>query len=250
MIESDFEYQKMFDAESSHWWYRNLHQYTIDLIIRNFGTNKEISILDAGCGTGGLLNYLKEHGYNNIQGFDISNKAISLCKERGLNVKRGDLNKIAQVYSDRAFDVIVSNDNFYYIEDIKRENFIEDVYKILNKPGCLIMNTPALKSFAGIHDICVGVSKRFSQKEVNHIFSFSKFELSTYYWPFLLSPLIFIIRSLQRVKLKYFSPQIIESDINMLNSVINHLLWKIVRFEIIYFEKKPFGSSIMILAKK
>jgi 2-polyprenyl-3-methyl-5-hydroxy-6-metoxy-1,4-benzoquinol methylase len=40
------------------------------------------SILEIGCGTGQLAEYLKDEGYNNYEGFDFANKAIEMARQR------------------------------------------------------------------------------------------------------------------------------------------------------------------------
>jgi 2-polyprenyl-3-methyl-5-hydroxy-6-metoxy-1,4-benzoquinol methylase len=72
----------MFELESQHWWYKILHLQCLHQIQDHF-ISKSINIVDAGCGTGGLINYLNQNGYKNISGIDVSTKAIECCKLRG-----------------------------------------------------------------------------------------------------------------------------------------------------------------------
>ncbi len=62
-------------------------------------------ILDAGCGCGYSLEVLKEIGYENIKGFDLTPQFIQTAKTKGFNVKTGDLRKIP--FKEK-FDVIIS----------------------------------------------------------------------------------------------------------------------------------------------
>lgn len=48
------------------------------------------SIVDIGCGDGLLLEHLKNKGIS-VKGVDISEKAIAICKERGLDCVQGDI---------------------------------------------------------------------------------------------------------------------------------------------------------------
>ncbi|HXG06255.1 MAG TPA: class I SAM-dependent methyltransferase, partial [Nitrososphaera sp.] len=57
--------------------------------------NMNASMLDAACGEGGLLLYLRQKGYENLDGFDLSPENVNLCHEVGLDfVKRWDVLKI------------------------------------------------------------------------------------------------------------------------------------------------------------
>ena len=62
MLKNDQEYQQMYNAETNLWWYKILHEKVFDQIKRH-SKNQEISLLDAGCGTGGLITFLKKNGY-------------------------------------------------------------------------------------------------------------------------------------------------------------------------------------------
>ncbi len=51
---------------------------------------EEGEVLDVGCGDGLLLEYLKKQGLE-VTGIDISEKAIEICRERGLTCMQGDI---------------------------------------------------------------------------------------------------------------------------------------------------------------
>ena len=70
------------------------------------------------------------------------------------------------------------------------------------------------------------------------------------YWPFLLSPVIFAIRSYQRIKLAIQKNPTIESDVEMPSPTINNLLYKVTNFEQKYLGWKPWGSSLFIVLEK
>jgi SAM-dependent methyltransferase len=64
------------------------------------------SVVDVGCGTGALLEALRERGCE-VFGFEYSKAALAYCRERKLAVAKFDLEKDA--WSDeRTFDVAVS----------------------------------------------------------------------------------------------------------------------------------------------
>jgi len=46
--------------------------------------DRNAPILDAGCGEGNLLAFLRAKGYANLSGFDLSPECVRLCRERGL----------------------------------------------------------------------------------------------------------------------------------------------------------------------
>ena len=58
MLDRPEEYEKMAEAEGVHWWYRTLHQMILSTL-REFAHAETEPIIDAGCGTGGLIQFLQ-----------------------------------------------------------------------------------------------------------------------------------------------------------------------------------------------
>ncbi|MEO6686238.1 MAG: class I SAM-dependent methyltransferase, partial [Dyadobacter sp.] len=63
MINNRAEYQRMFEVEQKLWWYQILHEKVLYQIEKQFKKNKNITILDAACGTGGLLSFFQANDY-------------------------------------------------------------------------------------------------------------------------------------------------------------------------------------------
>tara|TARA_Y100000590_G_scaffold137582_1_gene157527 strand:- start:73 stop:711 length:639 start_codon:yes stop_codon:yes gene_type:complete len=70
---------------------------------KKYAQNKNIIILDAGCGTGLVGKELKKNNYNNIHGLDLSKKLLNLVPE-------GYYNKLDIMDLNKSINV---NDNFY-----------------------------------------------------------------------------------------------------------------------------------------
>src|SRR5277367_538734 len=52
------EYAAMFQAEQTHWWYHALHRLIFDSLGHELPDWRDRMILDAGCGTGAILEQL------------------------------------------------------------------------------------------------------------------------------------------------------------------------------------------------
>jgi len=247
------EYRMMYEAEEKLWWYKILHEKVLKEIQNKFIENKEIKILDAGCGTGGLMNFLIKHGYNNIQGFDYSEDAVSFCKERNLIVRQTDITNFEGVFEQENFDVIVNNDVVYQFDNATIINIFITFQSILKSDGIIITNNNAFNIFFGTHDIAVGGKQRFRLSDFERIFLNSHLEIVYHsYWSLILSPLILLVRLIQQVQLKlnFIHLKNIKSDISIPSNFANNFLYTAVKFEESLFRKGIFGSSLFMVLKK
>ena len=237
----------MNDVENRHWWYRSLHELVLAHIKNNF-ESKQIHILDAGCGTGGLLDFLQNDNFSNLSGFDLSIDAVKSSLDKGLNVKALDLREF--FFQGKKYDVIISNDTLYYLTFEEQKKLLNNFYKSLNKGGVVFFNLPSFNAFEGIHDIAVGIKNRFNKQKIEDLVGLAQFDVQKIYWPFLLSPLIYLARLIQRFKLKHMKKIKIDSDIDIPSPLVNETLYWLVKFENKYIKRKPFGSSLFLILKK
>lgn len=240
----------MAQVESRLWWYRALHQLTVDALAAHLRGRNAV-IVDAGCGTGGLLVFLRERGYQNCLGFDASPHAVAVCQERGLPVQLCDLRQMEQLPFPQSSDAIVSNDTLYFFTPAEREGILKLFAKHLSSGGLLILNVPALRAFRGIHDMSVGIGHRFSKAEMEALLNSAGFiPVRIRFWPFLLSPLIYAKRLSQRIRLRHSSRVPVRSDIDLPPAAVNWLFESITKMENAFLSWKPFGSSLFVVARK
>ncbi|MEM6321127.1 MAG: class I SAM-dependent methyltransferase [Bacteroidota bacterium] len=248
MLDRAIEYEKMAATEAELWWYRVLH----DLVYAQLaGDNRDLAIVDAGCGTGGLLQMLIGKGFANAVGFDLSEHAINFCQDRQLNAFQGDMLEIGTYFLANSKDCIISNDVFYFLSEKEQLAFLRESYRLLKKGGQLIMNVPALAAFGGMHDLSVGIDKRFSKQQLQGLIRQTDFSIKKLnYWPFLLSPIIFAVRFGQRLKMRFFKNETITSDVALPSPTVNRLLYQITTFERQYLPWTPWGSSLLVVLEK
>jgi homoserine O-acetyltransferase len=77
------------------------------------------SVLDLGCGSGGLLARLKQRPHRNLVGVELDEKKIVTCVGRGLNVIHSDLNKGLGAFADKEFDCIVLSQTLQAVFDVE-----------------------------------------------------------------------------------------------------------------------------------
>lgn len=102
--------------------------------------NKEACCLDIACGSGTFLYFLKQKGYKNITGIDISPQQVALAKQVCDDVREVDVKEF--LASGSAYDLITI---FSFIEHLSRDeamNLMDEVYKSLSPGGRIILITP------------------------------------------------------------------------------------------------------------
>ncbi len=106
---------------------------------------RDISILDVGCGKGVLLYIFKKKGYGNIRGVDISKEQVRLAKQVVNDVVEEDAVVYLKQHAD-SFDLILGMD---IVEHLRKEevlDFLEACYESLKPNGRLILQTPNAES--------------------------------------------------------------------------------------------------------
>lgn len=238
------EYQTMNDFETNYWWYVGLHELILQFVEKK-SRGRALRILDAGCGTGRMLELLQQH---NAEGFDFSNEAIEICHSKQLdNVYRQNLNLW---WPQSKFDVIISADVLCSEGIDNYEQILKNFYTGLNHDGKLILNLPAFEVLRRNHDKAVFVAKRFRLKELKKSLKNAGFQIDfiSYRLPFL-----FFIIFMKKIYQKLFKIDEVESDLSDLPDFLNSFFLLVVRIENTLFKYKIFkfiGSSVFAVAKK
>ena len=112
--------------------------------------DKNIKILDIGCGLGQFLYWLKTKGYNNYLGADVSQEMLDFCKANVTN-KVLKINSMAEFLADKkeAYDLIVLNDVIEHLPKTEIINDLEIIKTALKQSGRLIVKTNNLAAITG-----------------------------------------------------------------------------------------------------
>jgi SAM-dependent methyltransferase len=184
----------MFRVEETHWWYRALHRIVFDALDRHLPDWRERRILDAGCGTGAILQRLGNPERN--VGVDLAPEAIEFCRQRGLtNVQQADI--AALPFADESFDAVISSSVLYHdwVKDI--DAAMRELKRVLRPGGFLFLVLPAFSFLHSAHDVAVMTARRFTKREVRSLLHKHGLRIRQLtYWTTLLFPLALIARTL------------------------------------------------------
>lgn len=246
------EYQAMFEVEDRMWWYKTLHDRVIHELKSGSPDYRNLRVLDAGCGTGGLLTRLRAEGVNAIEGFDYNEHAVEFSKSRGLPVSRKDIT--AFHYPPESFDVIISDDVLYQFDDPELLEALRCIHRALKPGGIFITNNNAFSVFGGIHDIAVGSKRRFVRADFDRFLAaFPDFRIvKATYWSLFLSPLILGVRLFQKLQLRlgWVKAEEVRSDVSLPSEGVNNFLYRVCTLERSLLKRSPFGSSLFLVIRK
>jgi SAM-dependent methyltransferase len=83
-IFSEAYYERLHDVEDRHWWSRGMRQVAAALMDPFLDRRRPWTVLDAGCGTGVTLDWLRGLGITGPSiGIDSSPHALAFCRSRG-----------------------------------------------------------------------------------------------------------------------------------------------------------------------
>jgi 2-polyprenyl-3-methyl-5-hydroxy-6-metoxy-1,4-benzoquinol methylase len=103
--------------------------------------NKEVKIVDLGCGFGTFVKPAMDAGYNQVAGYDISEEQVKVANELGMpNVYLSSID--AYFAKGESVDVIVGLDIIEHFTKDELIDFLGKVKTALNKGGKVIFRTP------------------------------------------------------------------------------------------------------------
>lgn len=104
--------------------------------------NKEIEILDLGCGIGSLIAACKKKGYKNLIGIDISDQQVEIAHQLDVHeVIKADIFDYLKKH-ESAFDVISGMDIIEHFTKDELVDLVQLIKKALRKGGMAIFRTP------------------------------------------------------------------------------------------------------------
>lgn len=240
------EYAQMYALEKDYWWYKGLHELVGEMLRRCATHGKQLDILDAGCGTGRMLQVASKYG--SARGIDYSPDAVNFCAQNGLtNVCREDLN--IWIPEPAKYDAIISLDVLYHAAIQDDAAIIAKFYRALKDRGVCIVNLPAFPLLFRNHDLAVHTRRRYKRGPGARLFKDAGFQvrLATYRLPHL------FLMILAKKIIQSLAPRKDESDLQPLSHWLNNVLYYLMRLEnrvILSGVPLPFGSSLFLVVEK
>jgi len=240
------EYEMMYRAEDHHWWYTGMRAISTALLERRLAPNRDLTILDAGCGTGSCMQWLQQFGQ--VAGIDLAPEAVSFCRQRGLE-RLGQATICSLPFVDAGFDLVTSFDVMSACDTQAASRAIDEFHRVLRPGGHLLLRLPAYQWLYSRHDQLVHTRHRFSRGEIARRLREHGFDLEhTSYANCLLFPLA----AAKRIKDKLLPPKQACSDVSVTGGWMNPIFSRMLRSEAPLISRfgLPFGLTVVALARK
>lgn len=241
-------YQQANELKDKHWWFLGRAR-VISAVINAFLKNKNLKILDAGCGAATSLPILAPFG--RLYGVDKAQEAIKFCRGKGyLQLKKGDVAVLP--FREKTFDLVAALDLFEHTKDDQKAIF--ELGRVCRKGGWLVATVPAFAFFWSENDIATHHYRRYEKKELQRKIEKAGFKIKKLaYFNFFLFPLFLFWHLLWLIKKKAIRDYQPRSTLSArIPSLINSLFAFLFSLETCFLPKVnfPFGLSLICLALK
>ena len=159
-----------YDKDMVDWAYSGPKE-TVD-VFKKYAKNKNIKILDAGCGTGLVGIELKKNGYLNIDGVDLSKKLLELVPPNYYQkLSQIDLNKSLEI-ENNTYGAIMCVGTFTFGH--VKPNALDEFIRICKNKAliCFTINEGIYKEY--------GFDKKIKNLENSNSWKMKKFFKSNY----------------------------------------------------------------------
>ena len=165
------------ESEGDAWFKRNeksfsknfrdmkVHNATLSYLLSlPIANNKNINLIEIGCGEGSLLSHIRKERHWNLYGIDPSKEAIQKANKVGINASVGTADNLS--FKENTFDIILFGFCLYLCD-------INDLFKIANQTNRIAKK----KAWIIIVDFWSDEFRKVPYKHLEGVYS-SKYDFS------------------------------------------------------------------------
>lgn len=241
------EYTIMYEMEEGHWWFVGMRRFYFTLLDKFYKNEDKLSILDAGCGTGIMLECFKRYG--SPVGLDISNDALHFCRIRGhRKILRASI--IDPPFADNSFDLVSAIGVLCQLKAKDDLIALRGFHRILKGGDRIILQVPAYDFLKCQHDKATHLKHRYTKGELKMKMEHAGFIIDRITY---INTILFPLIALSRIVKKAIGPKdSFRSDLRPMPAFLNNILTFVLMIEARLAKSIdfPFGLSILCIAHK
>ncbi len=160
------DYADLYELEENLWWFVGMREVTaalLDAVCPPAARARDI--LDAGCGTGGMLAWLARYaGTGRVVGIDVERMALDFCRERG-HERLAQASVTDLPFADSSFDLLTSFDVLVQLPGERADvRAMREMYRVLRPGGIAFVRVAAYSWMRSGHDEALGTQRRYQLK--------------------------------------------------------------------------------------
>jgi SAM-dependent methyltransferase len=230
--------------EDRHWWFAG-RRAVIGALLDRMDLPTDPSIVEAGCGTGGNLDMLRERGI--VRAFEPFGEAVDIARDRHptIEVRAGELPRRLP-YPDASFDLVAALDVLEHVDD--DVGAMASLVQLARPGGWIIVTVPAHQVLWGSHDRRLHHLRRYGRRQIRELATEAGAEVTfeTAYNT-VLAPIAIVYRILERMVGRDFGNQE-----RMPPAFVNDVLAAFFKLErhVVTRARVPFGLSYALVLRR
>jgi SAM-dependent methyltransferase len=253
---SEEYFARLYEVEEEHWWSRGMREVAGGILSAHYRDARGLRVLDAGCGTGATLNWLRRYQPRMVIGVDIFRQPLRFCRTRGAALL-SQSSVLALPFGDESFDLIVCNDVIQHLPGEGADELaFGEFYRALEPGGCLLVRTNSRQGSRG-QNAAAGRHRLYHVAELRERLERVGFSVMKMTYA---NALMGVIPMVQRYLKRSRTPQHHQDHGLAIRLLPGHLrflntpLYWVMKLEAWFLSKpacaSPFGQSIFCLAQK
>lgn len=242
-------YERFRELEKTHFWFLSRRAIFFDVLDRALPATKDLTVLEIGCGAGGMLVPLQCYG--DVHGMDIDVEYLRFCKERGFpKVLAGSGHDLP--FADASYDLVALFDCLEHIPDEGRA--LREILRVMKPGGHVFFSVPAYEWLWSNNDDIAHHQRRYTKSRLVRALRDAGFEVrrASYFNAFLL-PLIIPSVLIQKLRGALgWLPEGYNNTSVPVPKPLNWIFTKLMsgeRFALRGFDL-PFGHSLIAVARR
>jgi len=240
------EYARMHALEDWYWWFVARRNASARMI-RDFAPpERPLRILDAGCGTGGMLDLYRTWPDAKAVGVDMSSDALGFSSGRGhARLVGGNLTLLP--FRSGSFDVVTALDVIEHVPDDGKA--LAEISRVLRPGGILVATVPAYQFLWGPHDVALHHQRRYDSGQFCALINAGGLRVERHtHLLAALFPFAAVMRLLGRKKKGSESSATLPRVPPSVNRAL--IAFQGLELEVARRAPLPFGLTIMVVARK
>jgi SAM-dependent methyltransferase len=148
------EIEAILAGDEHHWWYRGRRR-VLHAELDRIALAPDARILDAGCGSGRMLDELRPLGH--VCGIDANADAVAATRRRGHVARLCEIERMP--FADASFDLVTCLDVIEHTSDDRRT--LRELRRVTRPGGFLVVTVPAYQALWSAHDVVNGHYRRY-----------------------------------------------------------------------------------------